>query len=166
MRLSGRISPALALASIASKFILLPRTSALIVPRGDLNASLIPTTCASACQPALSVQSNCGSDLKCRCTDANGNSFAECMDCVVGADPTTLAQSAGQGVLSDYAAECAQIGASISSLTLSFATPTASATTMKANAALIHMQHSVALGFSIPRFIFALLIIQALACTL
>ncbi|KAF7343839.1 hypothetical protein MSAN_01965100 [Mycena sanguinolenta] len=161
MRLLGHFAgiPLLALAPI---LLLFAQVSALIVPRSDINASLVPATCTSTCQPALSFQSNCGSDVKCRCTNANANSFAQCIDCVVGTNPDSLAQNAGQSVLSgerphpfasfflapstaahnnitEFASDCAQNGLPVSSLTLSFATPTASSTVVRTSASLIYL---------------------------
>jgi hypothetical protein len=119
----ARLTPILSRLTLASP----TASSALIVPRADINASLIPTTCLSACEPVLSVQSvspslrihslpfyrtesliingcfdfqKCGTDLKCRCTEANAHSFADCIDCAVGTQPDSLAQSVGQNVLS------------------------------------------------------------------
>ncbi|KAJ7245655.1 hypothetical protein B0H12DRAFT_1127491, partial [Mycena haematopus] len=116
--------------------------------------------------PALSVQSNCGSDVKCRCTNANGNDFAQCIDCVVGTDPDSLAQSAGQGVLSDFASDCANNDLPISSLTLSFATPTAS-TIVRTSASLMSSPPGSMSGFVAGlRFAFLVLITQALAAAL
>ncbi|KAJ7484798.1 hypothetical protein B0H11DRAFT_2018774 [Mycena galericulata] len=115
------------LAALAPVFLLsLPPVSALalVAPR-NINASLVPAACTSACQPALSAQSTCSTNLTCLCTNTNGNSFAQCIDCVVGTDPDSLAQSAGEGVLSDYTGKCAQDNIPISSLTLSFS-PTGS----------------------------------------
>ncbi|KAJ7053199.1 hypothetical protein C8F01DRAFT_1167783, partial [Mycena amicta] len=92
------------------------------LPTRAINASLIPETCLSTCQPALSAQSTCGTDLKCLCTDSNGNDFAQCIDCVVSSAPATdtLAQSAGEGVIADYTAKCAANGSPIASLSLVF----------------------------------------------
>ncbi|KAJ7121544.1 hypothetical protein C8R44DRAFT_981635 [Mycena epipterygia] len=146
-----------ALAALAPVFLSsLPPVSASVIGVGprSINASLIPTECASACQPALSAQSTCGTDLKCLCTDANGHSFAQCIDCAVGSNPDTLAQSAGEGVLSDYTAKCAQDSVPISSLTLSFNTsaPAATGTIAKANSArtllLRAHPHSLLLGIA------------------
>ncbi|KAJ6472824.1 hypothetical protein DFH09DRAFT_1293876 [Mycena vulgaris] len=70
----------------------------------------------------------CGSNTTCLCTNANGASFAQCIDCAVGTDPSTLAQSAGEGVLSDHTSKCAIASLPSSSLMLSFASPAGSAT--------------------------------------
>ncbi|KAJ7769448.1 hypothetical protein B0H16DRAFT_1517861 [Mycena metata] len=144
-----------ALAALAPIFILssLPQgASALVAPLPrSLNASLIPAACASPCQPALSVQSTCGSDnLKCLCTTSNGASFAQCLDCVVGTNPDTLAQNAAEDVLSDYTTKCAQDGEPISSLSLSLASPTGTASVATANpntaTRLIRAPHLVVLS--------------------
>ncbi|KAJ7053162.1 hypothetical protein C8F01DRAFT_1375332 [Mycena amicta] len=92
------------------------------LPARAINASLIPESCLSTCRPALSAQSTCGTDLKCLCTDSNGNDFAQCIDCVVSSAPATdtLAQSAGEGVIADYTAKCAANGSPIASLSLVF----------------------------------------------
>ncbi|KAJ6571373.1 hypothetical protein B0H19DRAFT_1129848 [Mycena capillaripes] len=133
----------------------LPQASALVVPRGDINATLIPTTCLSTCQPTLDVQTKCGTDLKCRCTNASGNSLAQCLDCVVNATmgtvTGTLAQNAAEDVLSDYVNECAKQDAPISSLTLSLPTPTATA---KPNDALIQAPHLVVTGIAALQVVF------------
>ncbi|KAJ7305466.1 hypothetical protein DFH08DRAFT_976394 [Mycena albidolilacea] len=120
-----------ALAALAPVFFLsLPLdtpSSALVMPR-NINATLVPASCVSACAPALSAQTTCGSNTTGLCTNANGASFAQCIDCAVGTDPSTLAQSAGEGVLSDHTSKCAIASLPISSLTLSLASPTGSAT--------------------------------------
>ncbi|KAJ7031745.1 hypothetical protein C8F04DRAFT_677677 [Mycena alexandri] len=140
------------LAALAPIFLLLSLSqgaSALVAPPPrNLNASLIPAACTSSCQPALSVQSTCGSDnLKCLCTNSNGASFAQCLDCVVGTNPDTLAQNAAEGVLSDYTTKCVQNGELLSSLSLSLASPTGTASAIVAttNAApkLIRTPHLV-----------------------
>ncbi|KAF7350159.1 hypothetical protein MVEN_01318400 [Mycena venus] len=145
--------PSLALALAPIFLFSLPAASALILPRGDINPDLIPPACVSTCQAALSFQSKCGpTDFKCRCTDANGDSVAQCMDCVVGNltdGSNTLAQSAAQGVLSDYATECAKNDVPISSLTLSLAPePTASTTSVRTSDAhmIIHNPRLIVTG--------------------
>ncbi|KAJ7723486.1 hypothetical protein DFH07DRAFT_277768 [Mycena maculata] len=140
------------LAALAPVFLLSSPASALVAPR-NINATLVPTACAPVCQPALSAQSTCGSNFTCLCTNANGNNFAACMDCVVGPNPGTLAQSAGQNVLSDFVGKCAQNNDPISSLTLSVATPTASASVEKSNAAM-HAPHSFVSVIVTFQFIF------------
>ncbi|KAJ7668156.1 hypothetical protein B0H14DRAFT_3539052 [Mycena olivaceomarginata] len=138
-----------ALAALAPVFFLsLPlASSALVMPR-NINATLVPASCVSACAPALSAQTTCGSNTTCLCTNANGASFAQCIDCAVGTDPSTLAQSAGEGVLSGALSLLTSLYSSppqyllsrqitppnvpsplpISSLTLPLASPTGSAT--------------------------------------
>ncbi|KAJ7888320.1 hypothetical protein B0H14DRAFT_3856018 [Mycena olivaceomarginata] len=161
MKLLTALCAGIPLWALAPVFLFsLPQaSSALIVPRGDINASLIPTTCLSACEPVLSIQSKCGTDLKCRCTEANAHSFADCIDCAVGTQPDSLAQSVGQNVLSDYVNECAKLDAPVSSLTLSLvsASPTASSE-VRTNDALIDAQrsHTVVSGFVALQFIFLL----------
>ncbi|KAJ6605201.1 hypothetical protein DFH09DRAFT_1299937 [Mycena vulgaris] len=89
-----------ALAALAPVFFLsLPPASALVMPC-NINTTLVPASCVSACAPALSAQTTCGSNTTCLCTNANGASFAQCIDCAVGINPSTLAQTAGEGVLS------------------------------------------------------------------
>ncbi|KAJ7710382.1 hypothetical protein B0H17DRAFT_1123535 [Mycena rosella] len=112
-----------ALAALAPVFILSlpPASSALVMPR-NINATLVPASCVSACAPALSAQTTCGSNTTCLCTNANGASFAQYIDCAVGTDPSILAQSA------DHTSKCAFAPLPISSLALSLASPTGSAT--------------------------------------
>ncbi|KAJ6602298.1 hypothetical protein B0H10DRAFT_2080586 [Mycena sp. CBHHK59/15] len=106
-----------------------PAVALVIVPR-NLNASLIDPTCLAVCQPALTTQSKCGTppDFKCLCTNANGNDFAQCMDCVVSLTPNDLAESAGKLVLTDFYGKCAENNVPISSLTLSVSAAAASPT--------------------------------------
>ncbi|KAJ6576071.1 hypothetical protein DFH09DRAFT_1150320 [Mycena vulgaris] len=122
------------LAALAPVFLVsvsLPSASAVVLVPRTLNPSLIPAACTSTCQAAVSAQSTCGTDLKCLCTNDNGNNFTQCMDCVVSAasaSDSTLAQSAGEGVLSDFARKCAQNETPISSLTLSLSSASAAPT--------------------------------------
>ncbi|KAK7001989.1 hypothetical protein R3P38DRAFT_3043413 [Favolaschia claudopus] len=69
--------------------VLFTRASALLIPRADINGTL-------NLSPSLQ---KCGSDLKCRCTDANANNFANCVDCILGFNSGSLAQNAAQSVL-------------------------------------------------------------------
>ncbi|KAJ7152041.1 hypothetical protein C8R46DRAFT_1357641 [Mycena filopes] len=136
-----RLSSIVTLAALAPLLVSsLPQAasseSALIPGPHNLNASLVPAACTATCQPALAAQSTCGTTLKCLCTNANGASFAQCLDCVVGTQPDTLAQNAANGVLSDYTTRCAQDGEPIAALSLSLAPgPTASGTIATTNAA-------------------------------
>ncbi|KAJ7488303.1 hypothetical protein FB451DRAFT_1553728 [Mycena latifolia] len=119
------------LAVLAPIFLsLLPASAAAaVLTSRNINPSLVPAACNTTCQPAISAQSTCGDDLKCLCTNTNGNSFAQCIDCVAGTVAgDTLAQSAAEGVLSEYTRKCTQNNTPISSLSLSLsgtsATPT------------------------------------------
>ncbi|KAK6966312.1 hypothetical protein R3P38DRAFT_3155577 [Favolaschia claudopus] len=107
---------------------LFTRASALLIPRADINGTLVPSPCISTCQSTISFQSKCGSDLKCRCTDANAKNFADCVDCILGFNSGSLAQNAAQSVLDEYVDECRKNNITISSLTLSLPGPTASPT--------------------------------------
>ncbi|KAJ7917171.1 hypothetical protein B0H13DRAFT_1995553 [Mycena leptocephala] len=149
--LAQALHAGIALAALAPVFLSsLPQASALIVPRGDVNASLVPLPCVTTCQPVLSYQSTCGSDLKCRCTDTNGNSFAQCMDCVVSVKPDTLMQSIAQGVLNDFNKDCASNNTPISSLV------SPCTTNAKTNDALIRAPHLIVTGIAALQFVFVL----------
>ncbi|KAJ7624273.1 hypothetical protein DFH06DRAFT_1445948 [Mycena polygramma] len=143
---------------VALALFSLPQASALVVPRGDINATLVPSQCLTTCQPALTVQTTCGTDLKCRCTNANGNSLEQCIDCVADTKPDMLTISVGETVLRDYAALCAQNNFPISSLTLSLSTSSASPTGGGTNAA---NTNDASTPISSPR-----LTVAAIACVL
>ncbi|KAJ6576079.1 hypothetical protein DFH09DRAFT_1078428 [Mycena vulgaris] len=143
------------LAALAPVFLVsvsLPSASAVVLAPRTLNPGLIPAACNSTCQAAVSAQSTCGTDLKCLCTNDNGNNFMQCMDCVVSAasaPDNTLAQSAGEGVLSDFARKCAQNETPISSLTLSLSSAAPTGTVAKANdARSMTAPHSFMLGLA------------------
>ncbi|CAK5272351.1 unnamed protein product [Mycena citricolor] len=76
------------------------RARDVLTPQMSVNTSSVPATCLETCAPIFETEKTCGTNLTCLCTDPAVHSFALCIDCVVGTAPSTLAQSAGQGVIS------------------------------------------------------------------
>ncbi|CAK5282557.1 unnamed protein product, partial [Mycena citricolor] len=95
------------------------RARDVLTPQMSVNTSSVPATCLETCTPIFETEKTCATNLTCLCTDPAAHSFALCIDCVVGTAPSTLAQSAGQGVISDLVARCAQDQRPVASQSLS-----------------------------------------------
>jgi len=81
-----------------------------------VDPSDIPSQCESECTDIVNAVNDCTTNA-CFCTSSNGSDMEDCMNCLVGLNPTSQEEQIAQTTLDDFNNQCSGLG--LPTLTLS-----------------------------------------------